>query len=195
MRHMSTAGSRRWGRIVFALALLALWAAFVVNWQSPTVRLSVGRLNPLAFLLAMTLPTVALVAAWWPRGPDARTQRVRRGVAMALCLPAIVVSAPLMLLAALDFAVFPPVAHDPIDRVALGSSRVVVYRTDGGATTAYGILVRQEQEILPGVLRVAELATAYPAARARVEVLDGHRVRVTIEHRRPRILTLPLATH
>lgn len=162
-----------------------------MNWRSPTVRLSVGWLNPLAFLLAMALPTVGLVVPWSSRGPDARAERIRRAVAMALCLPAIVVSAPLMLLAALDLA-FGGVAHDPIDHVAVGGTRVVVYRTDGGATTAYGILVRQEREILPGVIRVAELTSAYRAAHARVELLDSHHVRVTIEGRRPRTIALRL---
>jgi hypothetical protein len=189
MRHVSTAGSRRWGWIVLVVVLLGLWVAFVVNWRSPTVRLSVGWLNPFAFLLAMALPTVALVVVWSLRGPTPRAERTRRTVAMALCLPAIVVSAPLMLLAALDLA-FGGVARDPIDRVAVGSTRVVVYRTNGGATTAYGILVREERPILPGVLRVAELASAYRAAHARVELLDSHHVRVTIEGRRARTIAL-----
>jgi hypothetical protein len=186
---MSSAGSRGWSRIVFASVLLALWVAFVVNWRSPTVRMSAGWLNPVVFLVAMALPTVGLVVVWSLRGPTPHKEHVRRALAMALCLPAIVVSAPLMFLATLDLA-FGGVAHDPIGRVAVGDSRVVVYRTDGGATTAFGILVRQEHEILPGVLRVAELASAYRAAHARVEVLDRDHVRLTVEGRRPRVVAL-----
>ncbi|MGV8147280.1 MAG: hypothetical protein ACLKAK_10265 [Alkaliphilus sp.] len=36
--------------------------------------------------------------------------------------------------------------------VQVGESRVIVNRTDGGATTSLGIIVRHEKEILPGIL-------------------------------------------
>jgi hypothetical protein len=56
---------------------------------------------------------------------------------------------------------------------------VVVYRTDGGATT-FGIVVRQQCTSVPGVLVVRELENRYPAREARVEQLDSALVRIMI---------------
>ncbi len=192
MRRSRSISLGTWGRPILLTALMGVWAAVVVNWRSPAVRLSVGWMNPLAFLLAMTLPSMCLVLVWIVRRPAVRRfDSVLRVLVTLVCVPAGLVSVPPMLLAVLDLA-FGGVAHDPIGRVAAGDTRVVVYRTDGGATTAFGILVRQERTIVPGVLRVAELASAYRASEAHVELLGPHRIRLTIKGRRPREIALPL---
>jgi hypothetical protein len=80
----------------------------------------------------------------------------------------------------------------PIHRIAVGDTHVVVYLTNGDATTAYGILVRQERRIAPGVLRVAEIASVCRATDADVQVLDRRHIRLTIEGHRPRTTGLPL---
>lgn len=49
-----------------------------------------------------------------------------------------------------------------IDQVQIEGSRVTAYRTDGGATTALGIIVRHEKKILPGLLLVRDIYTEYP---------------------------------
>jgi hypothetical protein len=57
---------------------------------------------------------------------------------------------------------------------------VVVYRTDGGATTSFGIVVRLQCTLIPGVLVVRELENRYPALEGRVEQLDSAKVRIII---------------
>ncbi|MGJ7044242.1 hypothetical protein HNR52_000423 [Thermoanaerobacterium thermosulfurigenes] len=48
-------------------------------------------------------------------------------------------------------------AFMPIHNIRFESSSVIVYRSNYGATTDYGIVVRQEKEIIKGVLLVKNL--------------------------------------
>src|SRR5258708_2793838 len=41
-------------------------------------------------------------------------------------------------------------------------SKIALYRTDGGATSGYGVIVRQERAIFPGVLLVRKIGDLYP---------------------------------
>ncbi|GAB6180359.1 hypothetical protein JCM14036_16780 [Desulfotomaculum defluvii] len=50
----------------------------------------------------------------------------------------------------------------PIHHLNLKSSFITAYQTNGGATTACGIVVRQEKKIFPGILLVKQLYKEYP---------------------------------
>lgn len=60
--------------------------------------------------------------------------------------------------------------------VTLPAGHLAIYRTNGGATTSFGIAVRQECRILPGLLRVRDVWDAYPAYEVRTQVLAPDRV-------------------
>ena len=47
------------------------------------------------------------------------------------------------------------------ERIHQIQNDISVYRTNGGATTAYGIVVRQERLLLPGLLMVKVLFKQY----------------------------------
>ncbi len=49
-----------------------------------------------------------------------------------------------------------------INEIKYNAQKIKVYRTNGGATTAFGIIVREEKEILPGLLYVHKLFDRYP---------------------------------
>jgi hypothetical protein len=49
-----------------------------------------------------------------------------------------------------------------IAEVPGADSSVRMYRINGGATTAYGIVIRQERSVLPGLLLVRNVDTFYP---------------------------------
>ena len=68
----------------------------------------------------------------------------------------------------------PDPSWTPIDEVAYGPSRLVVYQTDCGATCAVGVAVRQEMEVAPGILLVRDVWSRSMGETARVDVLlDG----------------------
>ena len=52
-------------------------------------------------------------------------------------------------------------SFENIHKIMTGDFDIKIYRSNGGATTAFGIIVRQEREILPGLLLVKELYPKY----------------------------------
>jgi hypothetical protein len=68
-------------------------------------------------------------------------------------------------------------SFEQLEVVPLPAGQLAIYRTNGGATTSFGISVRQECRILPGVLRVRNVWGAYPAYEVRTQVLSPDRVR------------------
>jgi hypothetical protein len=53
-------------------------------------------------------------------------------------------------------------SFEPIGVYDLGRQRLVAYRTNGGATTSFGIVVRQELPIIPGVMLARRVYAVYP---------------------------------
>jgi hypothetical protein len=61
-----------------------------------------------------------------------------------------------------------------------GASKVVLYRSDCGATCDFGLVLRQERRILPGLQIVRFLHSWYRAYEATVNPISPNRLRVEI---------------
>ncbi len=59
-----------------------------------------------------------------------------------------------------------------IHEIITNGYSIKVYQTDGGATTDFGIVVRQEKEILPGLLLVKSLYSQYHCDDVRYKLSD-----------------------
>ena len=70
-----------------------------------------------------------------------------------------------------------------LQTIAVGQTRISAYRTDGGATTDFGLVVRQEMNLLPGVLLVRRHLDVYHARDASLELVGPNRVKVTVSPR------------
>lgn len=75
--------------------------------------------------------------------------------------------------------------YEVVDSVILTSSRVVAYRTNGGATTDYGIRVSQEMPVLPGIIVARDLHNGNHEYRAALNVLNADLVSVSINGGKP----------
>jgi hypothetical protein len=64
--------------------------------------------------------------------------------------------------------------------IKLNHSQVSVYRTDGGALSSFGVLIRQEMAIFPRVLLVKRLDFFYPAYEAKINLLSKNKVEAVI---------------
>jgi hypothetical protein len=120
--------------------------------------------DSLAFLTALALPWAALALGQ----PALRGwHRVAHFAALA---PLLLYTMPLGTCAAMDAAdtISSGVHHSFELRgsLALGPARVRVYRTNCGATCDYGVVIRHERPVLPGVLLVRELGSWYHAGAA-----------------------------
>ena len=158
--------------------LLAGFGAIVANWHYEVLRFSSPALNALALLAGLALPVVALVVA------ASRLTGWRRALGVALLALAVVYSLVASFVVTMHLA---SVIDDGTDRsfeslgtVAVEGGRVGVYRTNCGATCNYGVAVRHERPLLPGVLLVRRLQGFYPAYQAAFEALGPRTVRVSI---------------
>jgi hypothetical protein len=161
---------RRWSAGLTTLILAITYVAFIVNIFFPGVRFTFAIGNYLAFGAAQLIPVGIL---WTARRASGWRRICSMGIGLVLCLPA----APFGLGAAACVMLVTPTAQDAsFERLHVesnASGTVAVYRSNGGATTAWGIDVRQECPIVPGLVVVRPLAGDYPADEAAIELENG----------------------
>ena len=56
-------------------------------------------------------------------------------------------------------------SFEPVQSIEIEGKHYQVYRTNGGATTSFGIVVREQTKLLPGLFYEKNVYTAYPATR------------------------------
>jgi hypothetical protein len=152
---------------------LTLW-----NWLYPFLRLESQLLNYAAFS--------ALCLSIWLGLYPALTIR-RDGLRVLTSMSVILVgllALPLACIAAGATAVSLLSEPDPglevLASVPMGNQVVVIHRTNCGAPCAFGIGVRRERRILPGLLRVQQLPGFYPADTASYTVVDAHTIEISV---------------
>ena len=160
--------ARRW-----YFSLITAYGAILFNVVVPIVRLTVSEANLAALFLAQLLPVGAFIVAFigW-RG-------LRRVVAVLASVPLLLMAVPGAMILPVGAFMGAGLEDERLQTIATGWSRVTVYRTNGGATTAFGITVRQECPVLPGVLVVHQLAHEYPAHDVAVQFLEPRHVRLS----------------
>jgi hypothetical protein len=155
---------------------LILYVLVLLNWHTAMVRLEPGYRNALFLLAAQLLPFSAMMLLWL----GSRTIRslVLSVVVVGPFLLCSLIYTPFLWLEAVETSTGDP-GYQEIQRIPVGRTRVTVYRTDvGGATTGFGIYVRQEFCLVPGVLLVRDLGGFYPASQASATLIGPNTVRV-----------------
>lgn len=168
-----------WKRSIAVTAgFLAVFATIHANWSYPVIRTASPAANAAMLLTAFLLPWLAafrlrLLPARWPR------------TALFLSvLPFLVYSA--VLTPAIASHISGVLKHgqdssfEPIAEAAANGSLIRLYRTNGGATTSFGIAVWQVRAILPGLLIVRPLSGFYPANDGSIDVVDAEHVRIRV---------------
>jgi len=149
---------------------------FWVNVFYPTVRLSAQPANYACFALAQLLPLNIIRLS-------GSSRRYSRGLALALGLFLLVPAVPSGCAAAACVVMSVPTdrSFERQNAIPTPFGLVALYVTNGGATTAFGIIVRQECRVLPGVLIVRELADEYPADKAALDMPRPGFVRIVFQ--------------
>ncbi len=135
-------------------------AIFFWQLRHPFLRFGSPVLNQLlGFALAFCLPWLTVIAIfrigrWWSTAAG-----------FIVALPLLLYTFVLFVVAIMAGSVYQN-GHDlSFDRFAetpWNGSAVRFYRTDGGATTDYGVVIRQERAVFPGVLVVRRVDDFYP---------------------------------
>jgi hypothetical protein len=167
--------SARLTRWAVALTLISLLALF--NWRVPVLRLEDFRANQLVLVVLLLLPIPAAVLF------AAGLGSWRRAIVLAALIPLLVLDSCNALLVSLDLSTrfYESVDHsfEPIASSQFASSRVVLYRTNCGATCAFGLEARQERAVIPGFLNVVRvLGKWYPGSEGDVVRINPRRARV-----------------
>jgi hypothetical protein len=161
MNRPSASSSRGSAALLASASTIFLW-----QLRHPVVRFASPVANELfGFVLGLCLPWLTVVAIfrigrWWSKA-----------AAVAALLPLLVYSFVFLLFSTMAGFAYRN-GHDlSFDRFAethWKESVVGFYRTNGGATTDFGVVIQQEKVLLPGVLLVRKLDDFSPCGS-----LDG----------------------
>jgi hypothetical protein len=156
------------------MVLAALYALGMLNYWVPTLRFTAPLANALIFSALQLIPFILLVFAlaagpWWAR--------------ILWCILFVPLAAFAGIVGACGALQSTAIVADGVDAsferldvVPLPTGHLAIYRTNGGATTSFGISVRQECRLLPGLLRVRHIWGAYPAYEVRTQILAPDRI-------------------
>jgi hypothetical protein len=156
-------------RAVALAAWAIVYALVIANWWSGGVRFSSPRLNYLSMAAAFYSP---LLATWIVITASSHLWKL----SLIVLAPLALVSATLCAGTAFMLVLWvPDVLWRDVDRSfqrireqRVGEETLAVFRTNGGATTDYGIVVRRETVLLPGLRFVTPLCASYPADDVRL---------------------------
>ena len=157
-------------------ALFAFHVVGVANWLWGPLRSSWSAFNH-SFMLAVLAVPLALAAGL----PMIRNVWARVGFGVFL-IPWILASTILALGTVTVLTNVVRTGVDPIfeflNSTPIRGCRLAVYRTNLGATTAYGIVVRQEMTVVPGLL-VVKRVYAFPGSEAQVSPVGEDAVSIS----------------
>ena len=71
-------------------------------------------------------------------------------------------------------------SFEKINEVMVDDARYRLYRTNGGATTSFGLVLRRETALIKGVNMVRIMFSKYDASEGVLRILDEHRMELTI---------------
>jgi hypothetical protein len=161
------------------LVFVAAWT----NWHNPTLRFDSQLANEVAFLGAMLVPVIGVMAG--PGADAARSDQWLLRLAVApFAFVGLLMSLPTVVVISGTTRSGVDLSFEPIARYERVSPPLIVYRTNCGATCSYGIVVRAERRLLPGLLFVRNVFTDSPADTAVVRVLPDHRVEIAVPFRK-----------
>lgn len=155
-------------------------ALFFFQIPYPFLRLAWPVLNDLVGVaLAAALPLITMIAIfrigrWWSKA-----------VVILATLPVLLFYLVFALGASVLAVVYGHSGHDAsferFSELQWKDTRVGLYRTNGGATTDYGVVIRHEKTLIPGLLLVRNVDSIYPCysfdgtqSEQGIGITDGH---------------------
>jgi len=159
--------------------LTVVYLLICFNLVCPVVRLSFQFANYAAFAFAQLIPFriihLAGMRSGWHRW---------RALVIGVLLAPLALSMGCGAAACAALAVPADPSFERRQSVPTDYGVVAVYRTNGGAMTSFGIVVRQECRVLPGLWLVRPIANEYPADEAIVDWQKPGSVRISFKDNR-----------
>lgn len=161
------------------VACFATYWVVLLNGWCEILRFASPLANYLVMFAAQTIPVVLILL-----GLRFQVQ-VARWINTLLLLPLLLLSAVTGSCAVLAIWDIATTGKDPsferVRSIPVAQSQLILYRTNGGALTSDGLVVRHERTLIRGLLLVRRLRSFYPAHDAEVIVLAPDTVRLKVE--------------
>jgi hypothetical protein len=167
---MTTNDSVSRTKATFALVGIATGIFLVMlNWLSPFLRLEPGYLNKLVFGATCLSPWFALLLVRPFRHPAARITLRTLSIGAGVALFPLAVG-----------SLYPVGFTADLGTIDTGRHTVKLYETNCGAVCSFGVAVRQEKRLIPGIVLVRDLAGFYPAATPTYAVINRDSIRIDV---------------
>jgi hypothetical protein len=159
------------GRVCFV-------AAFVgIAWLSLPFRVANPELNQIVTLFSLWFVLICLCLACACL-PNRKWIRIIGSIPFAICA----VLLPLALVITMVGG-GPITGYEILDSLELPHSTIIAYRTNGGATTDYGIRIVQEMSVFPGLVFAKNLHDGYHEHTATLKALQPDSVQAIINEK------------
>ncbi len=160
--------------IVIHVLLVLFFCVFLVNWFLPVLRFSNPKANYFFSIIFLTIPLLLLINGFF-----FKKYRLKVLNGLVLIFPSLIMLNFILLnlisLVSIKEDNIDP-SFDCVNTISLEKSIINVYRTDGGATTSIGIVVRQEMELLFGLKLVKNVFNEYPKYDVEVKQVDLNKI-------------------
>lgn len=133
------------------ILLLMLYIIAIINYVYPVIRFDSRLLNNIFVIFVLLIPIGLMIKGFSFKSPVAKILNI-----LIWVIPCI-----LGILISIMIVPFSANAFEPIKSLSLDHSDIVAYRTNGGAATSFGIQVRQEKDIIPGIKLVKTVYSQY----------------------------------
>ena len=159
------------------VASLTLWATLFAFANVFGVEFESWRSQRVGSLLFWLTPLLLLVLAAHVRKGG---WRVGAMLSMGLLATVSLLPAACAALEVTDVSREKDFGFEPVWRQQRGASELVLYRTNCGAPCSFGLVLRQERRIVPGVRAVRRLDGWYPADSATLSPISSNEIRVEV---------------
>lgn len=153
------------------ITLISLFFIFILLWKIG-IRFSHPRLNYLAVGIMLLIPTACLLL-------HIRYKSIKNTIIKILLILLSIITMFLFMGWLFLVTVWLPdilirnkdLSFELLKSETINNNTIRVYRTNGGATTNFGIVVREEKQLLPGIYQIKFIGSEYPAYDAHI-ILD-----------------------
>lgn len=146
--------------VYWHIGLILWYLLSLANYFYPVLRFKSVVANHIYISLVLLMPVMILFIGFFYKRLVIKI--INTSIFIIPCLVGLPLSLILLSLLSVDiFSGNVGRGFEPIDQLGFASYNITAYRTNGGAATGFGIVVRQEKEVFFGVLLVKKIYSEY----------------------------------
>ena len=168
-------------RILLSVVLFVISSFIFIAWNDGHIRFEYVFLNYFSVVLACIFPVISLTLVF------RCSIKWIKIIGISIYSLSSLITLPLLFIILLftydnyqNYLGNKDYSFEKISTHKIGQNHISVFRTSGGATTSFGIVIRQENTILPGLLYTKRLYSRYKAYTAIISKVDQDKIKCII---------------